>query len=150
MKTSNLIIAILVVLILSVLAYLKLTAKIYSSLAVEDMPVDSKEFVWVRMDSLSRGLMDISGSEIKVDSTKSKSYIITYTSKKYLLHEVIEGIETNRKHLLENAKDLMEYKEDDNKVEISLNKKDKFVYCPVLILDRILYWKNKQSKIRTK
>ena len=145
MKKSNLIIAILVVLILSVLAYLKLTAKIYSSLAVEDMPVDSKEFVWVRMDSLSRALMDISGSEIKVDSTKSKSYIITYTSKKYLLHEVIEGIETNRKHLLENAKDLMEYKEDDNKVEISLNKKDKFVYCPVLILDRILYWKNKQS-----
>jgi len=145
MKKSNLIIAILVVLILSVLAYLKLTAKIYSSLAVEDMPVDSKEFVWVRMDSLSRALMDISGSEIKVDSTKSKSYIITYTSKKYLLHEVIEGIETNRKHLLENAKDLMEYKEDDNKVEISLIKKDKFVYCPVLILDRILYWKNKQS-----
>lgn len=145
MKSSNLIIAIFVVLILSVLAYFKLTAKVESSLAVEDMPVDSKEFVWVRMDSLSRGLMDISGTEIKVDSMKSKSYVITYTSKKYLLHEVIEGIETNRKHLLENAKDLMEYKEEDNKVEISLKKKDKFVYCPVLILDRILYWKNKQS-----
>ena len=145
MKSSNLIIAIFVVLILSVLAYFKLTAKVESSLAVEDMPVDSKEFVWIRMDSLSRGLMDISGTEIKVDSTRSKSYVITYTSKKYLLHEVIEGIETNRKHLLENAKDLMEYKEEDNKVEISLKKKDKFVYCPVLILDRILYWKNKQS-----
>lgn len=145
MKSSNLIIAIFVVLILSVLAYFKLTAKVVSSLAVEDMPVDSKEFVWVRMDSLSRGLMDISGTEIKVDSMRSKSYVITYTSKKYLLHEVIEGIETNRKHLLENAKDLMEYKEEDNKVEISLKKKDKFVYCPVLILDRVLYWKNKQS-----
>ena len=145
MKSSNLIIAIFVVLILSVLAYFKLTAKVESSLAVEDMPVDSKEFVWIRMDSLSRGLMDISGTEIKVDSMRSKSYVITYTSKKYLLHEVIEGIETNRKHLLENAKDLMEYKEEDNKVEISLKKKDKFVYCPVLILDRILYWKNKQS-----
>ena len=145
MKSSNLIIAIFVVLILSVLAYFKLTEKVESSLAVEDMPVDSKEFVWVRMDSLSRGLMDISGTEIKVDSMRSKSYVITYTSKKYLLHEVIEGIETNRKHLLENAKDLMEYKEEDNKVEISLKKKDKFVYCPVLILDRILYWKNKQS-----
>ena len=145
MKSSNLIIAIFVVLILSVLAYFKLTAKVESSLAVEDMPVDSKEFVWVRMDSLSRGLMDISGSEIEVDSMRSKSYVITYTSKKYLLHEVIEGIETNRKHLLENAKDLMEYKEEDNKVEISLKKKDKFVYCPVLILDRVLYWKNKQS-----
>lgn len=145
MKSSNLIIAIFVVLILSVLAYFKLTAKVESSLAVEDMPVDSKEFVWVRMDSLSRGLKDISGTEIKVDSMRSKSYVITYTSKKYLLHEVIEGIETNRKHLLENAKDLMEYKEEDNKVEISLKKKDKFVYCPVLILDRILYWKNKQS-----
>ena len=145
MKSSNLIIAIFVVLILSVLAYFKLTAKVESSLAVKDIPVDSKEFVWVRMDSLSRGLMDISGTEIKVDSTKSKSYTITYTSKKYLLHEVIEGIETNRKHLLENAKDLMEYKEEDNKVEISLKKKDKYVYCPVLILDRILYWKNKQS-----
>ena len=145
MKSSNLIIAIFVVLILSVLAYFKLTAKVESSLAVEDMPVDSKEFVWIRMDSLSRGLMDISGTEIKVDSTRSKSYVITYTSKKYLLHEVIEGIETNRKHLLENAKDLMEYKEEDNKVEISLKKKDKFVYCPVLILDRVLYWKNKQS-----
>ena len=145
MKSSNLIIAIFVVLILSVLAYFKLTAKVESSLAVEDMPVDSKEFVWVRMDSLSRGLMDISGTEIKVDSMRSKSYVITYTSKKYLLHEVIEGIETNRKHLLENAKDLMEYKEEENKVEISLKKKDKFVYCPVLILDRVLYWKNKQS-----
>ena len=145
MKSSNLIIAIFVVLILSVLAYFKLTAKVESSLAVEDMPVDSKEFVWVRMDSLSRGLMDISGTEIKVDSTRSKSYVITYTSKKYLLHEVPEGIETNRKHLLENAKDLMEYKEEDNKVEISLKKKDQFVYCPVLILDRVLYWKNKQS-----
>ena len=145
MKSSNLIIAIFVVLILSVLAYFKLTAKVESSLAVEDMPVDSKEFVWVRMDSLSRGLMDISGTEIKVDSMRSKSYVITYTSKKYLLHEVIEGIETNRKHLLENAKDLMEYKEEDNKVEISLKKKDKFVYCPVLILDRVFYWKNKQS-----
>ena len=145
MKSSNLIIAIFVVLILSVLAYFKLTAKVESSLAVEDMPVDSKEFVWVRMDSLSRGLMDISGSEIEVDSMRSKSYVITYTSKKYLLHEVPEGIETNRKHLLENAKDLMEYKEEDNKVEISLKKKDKFVYCPVLILDRVLYWKNKQS-----
>ena len=145
MKSSILIIAIFVVLILSVLAYFKLTAKVESSLAVEDMPVDSKEFVWVRMDSLSRGLMDISGTEIKVDSMRSKSYVITYTSKKYLLHEVIEGIETNRKHLLENAKDLMEYKEEDNKVEISLKKKDKFVYCPVLILDRVLYWKNKQS-----
>ena len=145
MKSSNLIIAIFVVLILSVLAYFKLTAKVESSLAVEDMPVDSKEFVWVRMDSLSRGLMDISGSEIEVDSMRSKSYVITYTSKKYLLHEVIEGIETNRKHLLENAKDLMEYKEEDNKVEISLKKKDQFVYCPVLILDRVLYWKNKQS-----
>ena len=145
MKSSNLIIAIFVVLILSVLAYFKLTAKVESSLAVEDMPVDSKEFVWIRMDSLSRGLMDISGTEIKVDSMRLKSYVITYTSKKYLLHEVIEGIETNRKHLLENAKDLMEYKEEDNKVEISLKKKDKFVYCPVLILDRILYWKNKQS-----
>ena len=145
MKSSNLIIAIFVVLILSVLAYFKLTAKVEASLAVEDMPVDSKEFVWIRMDSLSRGLMDISGTEIKVDSTRSKSYVITYTSKKYLLHEVIEGIETNRKHLLENAKDLMEYKEEDNKVEISLKKKDKFVYCPVLILDRVLYWKNKQS-----
>lgn len=145
MKSYNLIIAIFVVLVLSVFAYIRLTAKVESSLAVEDMPVDSKEFVWVRMDSLSRGLMDISGTEIKVDSTRSKSYVITYTSKKYLLHEVIEGIETNRKHLLENAKDLMEYKEEDNKVEISLKKKDKFVYCPVLILDRILYWKNKQS-----
>ena len=145
MKSSNLIIAIFVVLILSVLAYFKLTAKVESSLAVEDMPVDSKEFVWIRMDSLSRGLMDISGSEIEVDSMRSKSYVITYTSKKYLLHEVPEGIETNRKHLLENAKDLMEYKEEDNKVEISLKKKDQFVYCPVLILDRVLYWKNKQS-----
>ena len=144
MKTSNLIIAIFVVFILSVLAYIRLTAKVDSSLAVEDIPVGSKEFIWVRMDSLSRGLMDISGTEIKVDSTKSKSYIITYTSKKYLLHEVIEGIESNRKHLLENAKDLMEYKEDNNKVEISLKKKDKFVFCPVLFLDRILFWKNKQ------
>ena len=145
MKSSNLIIAIFVVLILSVLAYFKLTEKVESSLAVEDMPVDSKEFVWIRMDSLSRGLMDISGTEIKVDSMRSKSYVITYTSKKYLLHEVPEGIKTNGKHLLENAKDLMEYKEEENKVEISLKKKDKFVYCPVLILDRILYWKNKPS-----
>ena len=146
MKSSNLIIAIFVVLILSVLAYFKLTAKVESSLAVEDMPVDSKEFVWIRMDSLSRGLMDISGTEIKVDSMRSKSYTIQYSSKKYLLHEdMIEGIEKNREHLLQNSKDLMEYKEDENGVEIKLKRKDIYVYCPVLILDRILYWKNKQS-----
>ena len=142
MKTSNMFIAMLVVLILFVFAYFWGAAY---SLPVEDMPVDSKEFVWVRMDSLTKGLEEISAGEIKVESTLFNSYIITYHSKKYLLHEVPEGIETNRKHLLENAKDFMEYKEDDNKVEISFKKKDEFVYCPVLILDRILYWKNKQS-----
>lgn len=145
MKTSNMFIAMLVVLILFVFAYFRLTIKVAPSLPVEDMPVDSKEFVWVRMDSLTKGLEEISAGEIKVESTLFNSYIITYHSKKYLLHEVPEGIETNRKHLLENAKDFMEYKEDDNKVEISFKKKDEFVYCSVLILDRILYWKNKQS-----
>lgn len=146
MKSYNLIIAIFVVLVLSVFAYIRLTAKVESSLAVEDMPVDSKEFLWVRMDSLSCGLMDISGNEIKIDSTKSKSYTIQYSSKKYLLHEdMIEGIEKNREHLLQNSKDLMEYKEDENGVEIKLKRKDIYVYCPVLILDRILYWKNKPS-----
>lgn len=145
MKTSNMFIAMSVVLILFVFACFRLTEKVDSSLPVEDMPVDSKEFIWVRVDSLTNGLEEISAGEIKVESTRYKSYVITYHSKKYLFHEVPEGIETNRKHLLENAKDLMEYKEDDNKVEISLKKKDEFVYCPVLILDRILYWKNKQS-----
>lgn len=145
MKASNLIVALFIVLLLIVLAFFKLTAKVDSSLAVEEMPVDSKEFVWVRMDSLSRGLKDISGTEIKVDSTKSRSYVISYSSKKYLLHEVIEGIDTNRKHLLDNAKGLMEYKENNNGVEIILKKDGKYVYCPALILDRILYWKNKQS-----
>ena len=146
MKSSNLIIAIFVMLILSVLAYFKLVAKVDSSLTFEEIPVDSKEFLWVRMDSLSCGLMDISGNEIKIDSTKSKSYTIQYSSKKYLLHEdMIEGIEKNREHLLQNSKDLMEYKEDEDGVEIKLKRKDIYVYCPVLILDRILYWKNKQS-----
>ena len=146
MKSSNLIIAIFVMLILSVLAYFKLVAEVDSSLTFEEIPVDSKEFLWVRMDSLSCGLMDISGNEIKIDSTKSKSYTIQYSSKKYLLHEdMIEGIEKNREHLLQNSKDLMEYKEDENGVEIKLKRKDIYVYCPVLILDRILYWKNKQS-----
>ena len=146
MKSSNLIIAIFVMLILSVLAYFKLVAKVDSSLTFEEIPVDSKEFLWGRMDSLSCGLMDISGNEIKIDSTKSKSYTIQYSSKKYLLHEdMIEGIEKNREHLLQNSKDLMEYKEDENGVEIKLKRKDIYVYCPVLILDRILYWKNKPS-----
>ena len=146
MKSSNLIIAIFVMLILSVLAYFKLVAKVDSSLTFEEIPVDSKEFLWVRMDSLSCGLMDISGNEIKIDSTKSKSYTIQYSSKKYLLHEdMIEGIEKKREHLLQNSKDLMEYKEDENGVEIKLKRKDIYVYCPVLILDRILYWKNKPS-----
>ena len=146
MKSSNLIIAIFVMLILSVLAYFKLVAKVDSSLTFEEIPVDSKEFLWVRMDSLSCGLMDISGNEIKIDSTKSKSYTIQYSSKKYLLHEdMIEGIEKNREHLLQNSKDLMEYKEDENGVEIKLKKEDIYVCCPVLIRDRILYWKNKQS-----
>ena len=146
MKSSNLIIAIFVMLILSVLAYFKLVAKVDSSLTFEEIPVDSKEFLWVRMDSLSCGLMDISGNEIKIDSTKSKSYTIQYSSKKYLLHEdMIAGIEKNREHLLQDSKDLMEYKEDENGVEIKLKRKDIYVYCPVLILDRILYWKNKPS-----
>jgi len=145
MKASNLIIALVVVLILLGLAYIRLTAKVDSSLVVKDLPIDSKEFIWVRMDSLSLGLRDISGTEIKVDTSKSSSFTIKYNSKKYLLHEVIEGIEINREHLIANSKDLMKYKEDSSKVEIKLKRKDKFVYCPVLILDRILYWKNKQS-----
>ena len=143
-------IAMLVVLILFVFAYFRLTIKVAPSLPVEDMPVDSKEFVWVRMDSLTKGLEDISAGEIKVESTLFKPYVITYYSKKYLLHEDMEGIKKNRDHLLENGKGLMEYKEDDYKVEISLKKKDEFVYCPVLILDRILYSKNKIARNRKK
>ena len=150
MKTSNLFMAVSIVLILSVFAYFRLTTKVAPSLPVEDMPVDSKEFVWVRMDSLTKGLEDISAGEIKVESTLFKPYVITYYSKKYLLHEDMEGIKKNRDHLLENGKGLMVYKEDDYKVEISLKKKDEFVYCPVLILDRILYSKNKIARNRKK
>lgn len=147
MKTSNLVIAILVVLILSVFSYFRLAAKVDSSLPIESMPVNSKEFVWVRMDSLSKGLMDISAGEIKVESTLFKPYVITYHPKKYLLHEEeLEGVRKIREHLLESGKGLMGYEEDESKVEISLKKKDGFVYCPVLILDRILYSKNKKAR----
>ena len=76
MKASNLIIALVVVLILLGLAYIRLTAKVDSSLVVKDLPIDSKEFIWVRMDSLSLGLRDISGTEIKVDTSKSSSFTI--------------------------------------------------------------------------
>ena len=145
MKISNLIIAFIVLAVLGSLAYFRLTAKVESSMVREDMPVDSKEFVWVRMDSLSRGLADISGTEIVVDSTKSKSYIIKYSSKQFLLHERVEGIETNREHLLSHSDGLMDYEEKDSGVEIKLKRKDNYVYCPALILDRILYWKNKKS-----
>ena len=97
MKTSNLFIAVSIVLILSVFAYFRLTTNVAPSLPVEDMPVDSKEFVWVRMDSLTKGLEDISAGEIKVESTLFKPYVITYYSKKYLLHEDMEGIKKKKR-----------------------------------------------------
>lgn len=144
MKASDLIISLVVMTALVALACFRLMIDPESSIRTEKMPVDSRDFLWVRMDSLSHGLSDITGTDIHIDSTGSRTYVISYNSKQFLLHERVEGIETNRKHLLENAKDLMEYEEDDSKVVIKLKRKDGYVYCPVLILDRILYWKNKK------
>lgn len=144
MKASDLIISLVVMTALVALACFRLMIDPESSIRTEKMPVDSRDFLWVRMDSLSRGLSDITGTDIHIDSTGSRTYVISYNSKQFLLHERVEGIETNRKHLLENAKDLMEYEEDDSKVVIKLKRNDRYVYCPVLILDRILYWKNKK------
>lgn len=143
MKKSNVIIAFIALLVLGMYSFYVLISEPDTSLPQSDLPIDIKEFVWVRMDSLSKGIEKYSGNNIKIDSTSSRKYTLKYSSKKYLLHERIDGINENRKRLIEKAKDEMSYNETDSTVIISLKRNGEYVYCPALILGRVLQWKSK-------
>ena len=82
---------------------------------------------------------------VKIDSTSSSKYILSYTSKQYLLHERINGMNTNRKHLVEEGKSYFDYEENDNLVTIKLKRKNQMVFCPAVILGRVLYWRSKNQ-----
>lgn len=143
MKVSNIIIALAALLVLGAYSYYVLTSEPASTLPKQELPTDTKEFVWVRMDSLSQGIKDYSGGNVKIDSANSRKFTIKYTSKQYLLHEHIDGITENRTRLIKKADDEMSYKETDTSVVITLKRDGEYVYCSALILGRVLQWKSK-------
>lgn len=143
MKVSNVIMALVALLVLGTYSYNVLISESDSSLPKQELPTDTKEFIWVRMDSLSQGIKDYSGNNVKIDSTSSSKYTLKYNSKQYLLHEHVDGITENRNRLIVKAKDEMKYKETDSTVVIILKRNGEYVYCPALILGRVLQWKSK-------
>ena len=143
MKPSNIYIALIVVALLAVVSYWTLNKNVQSEIVKEDLPLSSKEFVWVRADSLSNAIIRMSNGNVKIDSSSSRKLVLSYKSKQYLLHEKAEGMNTIRKHLMESEDDLFAMKEDASGVEIKLKRKDEYVYCPAAILGRILQSKSK-------
>lgn len=143
MKPSNIYIALIAVALLAVVSYWTLNKNVQSEIVREDLPLSSKEFVWVRTDSLANAITRMSNGNVKIDSSSSRKLVLSYKSKQYLLHEKAEGMNTIRKHLMESEDDLYSMKEDANGVEIKLKRKDDYVYCPAAILGRILQSKSK-------
>ena len=143
MKLSNIYIVLIAVAILAGVSYWALNKSVQSEIVVEELPMSSKEFVWVRADSLANAIFKMSNGNVKVDSSNSSKFVMKYKSKQYLLHEITEGMNSIRKHLLENDEDLFELKEDANGVKITLKRKDEYVYCPAAILGRVLQSKSK-------
>ncbi len=143
MKPSNIYIALIAVALLAVVSYWTLNKNVQSEIVKEDLPSSSKEFVWVRSDSLANAITRMSNGNVKIDSSSSRKLVLSYKSKQYLLHEITEGMNTIRKHLMESEDDLFSMKEDASGVEIKLKRKDEYVYCPAAILGRILQSKSK-------
>ena len=143
MKLSNIYIALIAVALLAVVSYWTLNKNVQSDIVKEELPMNSKEFVWVRTDSLSNAIIKMSNGNVKIDSSSSRKLVLSYKSKQYLLHEKTEGMNTIRKHLMESEDELFSMKEDANGVEIKLKRKDGYVYCPAAILGRILQSKSK-------
>ncbi len=143
MKLSNIYIALIAVALLAVVSYWTLNKNVQSDIVKEELPLDSKEFIWVRADSLSNAIIKMSNGNVKIDSSSSRKLVLSYKSKQYLLHEKTEGMNTIRKHLMESEDELFSMKEDANGVEIKLKRKDEYVYCPAAILGRILQSKSK-------
>ena len=143
MKPANIYIALIAVALLAVVSYWTLNKNVQSDIVKEELPMNSKEFVWVRTDSLSNAIIRMSNGNVKIDSSSSKKFVLSYKSKQYLLHEKTEGMNTIRKHLMENEDDLFSMKDDAKGVEIKLKRKDGYVYCPAAILGRILQSKSK-------
>lgn len=144
-KYSNIIVALILVALLASFSYWQLGRNVQSDIEKIDLPVENKEFVWVRMDSLSRSITQMTNGNVKIDSTSNSKYILSYTSKQYLLHERIDGMNTNRKHLIEEGKSYFDYEENDNFVTIKLKRKNQRVFCPAVILGRVLYWRSKNQ-----
>ena len=146
MKLSNIYIVLIAVAILAGVAYWALNKSVQSEIVVEELPMSSKEFVWVRADSLANAIVRMSNGNVKIDSSGSSKFVMRYKSKQYLLHEKTEGMNTIRQHLQESDNDLFDVKEDANEVKIVLKRKDGYVYCPAAIIGRLLQSKSKYQK----
>lgn len=142
-KYSNIIVAFMLIALLAGFSYWQLSRDARFDIEKVDLPVENKEFIWVRMDSLSRSITQTTNGNVKIDSTSSSKYILSYTSKQYLLHERIDGMNINRKHLIEEGRDFFDYDENDSLVTIKLKRKNQMVFCPAVILGRVLYWRSK-------
>lgn len=145
MKFSHSYIALLVLLLLGCFSYWTLSRDGQTGIVKEQLPIDSKEFVWVRADSLANAISKMTNGNVKIDSSSSRALSLSYGSKQYLLHERTEGMNTIREHLLEADDNLFDFKEDANGVVIKLKRKDGFVYCPAAILGRVLQSKSKNQ-----
>jgi hypothetical protein len=143
MKPSNIYIALIAVALLASVSYWNLNKDVHSSIIKQDLPMSTKEFVWVRTDSLANAITRMTNGNVQIDTSGSRRFVLNYKSKQYLLHEITEGMNSIRKHLLENDEDLFELKEDANGVKITLKRKDEYVYCPAAILGRVLQSKSK-------
>ena len=91
MKLSNIYIALIAVALLAVVSYWTLNKNVQSDIVKEELPMNSKEFVWVRTDSLSNAIIRMSNGNVKIDSSSSKKLVLSYKSKQYLFHEKTEG-----------------------------------------------------------
>lgn len=138
MDIKKIIVPSLIIVILVGIVWFKFSSKEETLMPHKELP-EEKEFVWVCKDSLSRGLKNLSKENIEIESSNGIYRIKYDKSKQYLFDEGTEGIITNSDYFLKKYKDNNIYKEIDKKVIITLKMEDGYVYCPVLILDRVLY-----------
>ena len=78
MKPSNIYIALIAVAILAIASYWVLNKNVQSDIVKEKLPMNSKEFVWVRADSLSNAIIRMSNGNVKIDSSSSTKLILSY------------------------------------------------------------------------
>lgn len=98
-----------------------------------------RSFVWVNSDSLEMNLIkSYQKWGLKV-SNRERKFIVEYPSKTEILVSATgEGVKANLDSLKLKAPKYFECKEVENKIVITLEKDDDFVYCPTLLLRPLL------------